>query len=66
MKVAVNTKKHIRKRYTHAIAKVSILWRQNNNSSGTGARPRTCNSKDHMSVGGTVTCSVGRAYNVHF
>ena len=29
MKVAVNAKKHIRKRYTHAIAKVSILSRQN-------------------------------------
>ena len=29
MKVAVNAKKHIRKRYTHTIAKVSILSRQN-------------------------------------
>ena len=28
MKVAVNAKKHIRKRYTHERAKVSILWAQ--------------------------------------
>jgi hypothetical protein len=41
MKVAVNAKKHIRKRYTHAIAKVSILSRQNNNSSGTTTSAHT-------------------------
>ena len=50
MKVAMNATKHLRKRYTHAIAKVSILWRQNNNSSGTNTSGRTCKSKTHMLV----------------
>ena len=50
MKVAVNDTKHICKRYTHAIAKVSILWRQNNNDSGTNTSSRACKSKTHMLV----------------
>ena len=57
MKVSVNAKKHIRKRYTHAIAKVSILSRQNNNSSGNTTDARTCTIKAHMqlNIKGAVT-----------
>ena len=61
MKVAVNATKHIRKRYTHAIAKVSILWRQSNNSSGTNTSIRAWKLKGHMSVDITGTTSVARA-----
>ena len=61
MKVAVNAKKHIRKRYTHAIAEVSILCRQNNTSNGPSTRARTYNNKDHMSVGDTRACALVRA-----
>ena len=50
MKVAVNAKKHIRKRYTHAIANVSVLSRQNNNSTGINTGPRTYTNKAHMLV----------------
>ena len=61
MKVAVNAKTHIRKRYTHAIAKVSILSRQNSNSSGTATRVHTYKIKGHMEGGHTRTFALGRA-----
>jgi hypothetical protein len=61
MKVAVNAKKHIRKRYTHAIAKVSILSRQNNNSSETTTSAHICASKDHMLLCGMGTLALARA-----
>ena len=41
MKVAVDAKKHIRKRYTHAIAKVTILSKRNASSSGTRTSTHT-------------------------
>ena len=61
MKVAVNAKKHIRKRYTHAIAEVSILSRQNNNSSGTTTSGRTQTKKGHMEGAGMGAFALARA-----
>ena len=61
MKVAVNAKKHIRKRYTHAIAKVSIMSRRNNNSSNTTTSTHTCKSKGHMEGGDSGTTVLARA-----
>ena len=61
MKVAVNAKKHIRKRYTHAIAKVSFLSRQNNNSSGTTTSAHTSKIKGHMEGGDSGTTALMHA-----
>ena len=61
MKVAVNAKKHIRKRYTHAIAKVSILSRQNRQQQWHPHEHTHMTNKGHMEDCGTVACALGRA-----
>ena len=61
MKVAVNAKKHIRKRYTHAIAEVSILsWKNRQQQWRPHEHPDMTN-KGHMEDGVTVTCALARA-----
>ena len=61
MKVAVNAKKHIRKRYTHTIAKVSILSRQNRQQHLPPHQHPHINNKGRMERCGTGTCALGRA-----
>ena len=61
MKVAVNAKKHIRKRYTHAIAKVSILSRQNRQQQWPPHQHPHMNNKGRMRLGGSRACALGRA-----
>ena len=61
MKVAVNAKKHIRKRYTHTIAKVSILSRQNRQQQWHPREHPHMTNKGHMELGVTRALALARA-----
>ena len=61
MKIAVNAKKHIRKRYTHAIAKVSILSRQNRQQQWPPHQHPPLTNKGRMEDCVTRACALVRA-----
>ena len=61
MKVAVNAKKHIRKRYTHTIAKVRILSRQNHQQQWSPHQHPHLMNKGRMRLGATGAVTLVRA-----